>query len=378
MQCCTFQLKERAGEARRGVLKLPHGEVQTPAFMPVGTGGSVKGLTPEEVEEAGAEMLLANTYHLWVRPGHELIRELGGLHKVMKWNRPILTDSGGFQVFSFGDKARVKEEGVYFRSNIDGQWRMLTPELAVQIQEALGVDVAMALDECIEHDADRKRTLESTQRTTRWLERCLEAREQPDRTALFGIVQGGFHPDLREAHAQELSAMDLDGYAVGGLSVGETQHEMFSMLDLSVKHLPSHKARYLMGVGYPDDIVGAASRGIDMFDCVMPTRLARFGVLFTPFGRLALKHARFRDDPRPIDSDCACYTCRSFSRAYLRHLHMTKEVLAPRLLTIHNLTFYQLLMKRLRTAISDGPAAVQLLLDETRGWRNQYSDETEE
>jgi len=346
--------------------------------MPVGTGGSVKGLTPEEVEEAGADMLLANTYHLWVRPGHELIRDLGGLHKVMKWHRPILTDSGGFQVFSFGDKARVKEEGVYFRSNIDGQWRMLTPELAVEIQEALGVDVAMALDECIEHDADRRRTKESTERTTRWLKRCLEARQQPESTALFGIVQGGFHPDLREAHAQELCALDLDGYAVGGLSVGESQEEMFGMLDVSLKHLPAHKARYLMGVGYPDDIVGAAARGIDMFDCVMPTRLARFGVLFTPNGRLALKHARFRDDPRPIDSDCACYTCRSFSRAYLRHLHMTKEVLAPRLLTIHNLTFYQQLMKRLRNAITEGSVAVQELLQETRGWRDQYSEETEE
>ena len=378
MQCCSYRANDTADLARRGVLTLPHGEVETPAFMPVGTGGSVKGLTPEEVEETGAGMILANTYHLWVRPGHEVVQSLGGLHKMMGWKRPILTDSGGYQVFSFKKKAKVKEEGVKFLSNLDGQWRLLTPELAVEIQEALGVDVAMALDECIEHPADFHRTRRSTERTTRWLKRCLEARKHADRTALFGIVQGGFHAGLRKDHADLLADMDLDGYAMGGLSVGETQEEMFDMVSLSVERLPKEKVRYLMGVGYPDDIVGAAARGVDLFDCVMPTRLARFGVVFTPFGRLTLKHARFREDPRPIDPDCACYTCRSFSRAYLRHLHMTHEVLAPRLLTYHNLSFYQDLMRRLRQAISDGPQAVESLRQESTRWRRSYADGSED
>ena len=335
----------------------------------------MKGLIPEEVEEAGAEMILANTYHLWVRPGHLLVQELGGLHKMMGWQGPILTDSGGYQVFSFGDKAKVSEEGVRFRSNIDGQWRFLSPELATEIQEILGVDVAMALDECIELGADKARVAESTARTTRWLERCLAARQRADRTALFGIVQGGFDAESRLRHAQQLCEMDLDGYAIGGLSVGEDMEQMLNMVGVTTPALPEDRPRYLMGVGFPRDIVGGVIRGVDLFDCVLPTRLARFGQLFTSRGRMSLKHSRYRDDPRPIDPDCTCYTCRSFSRAYLRHLHTTNEVLAPRLLTLHNTSFYQNLMRRVREAISTGPEALDGLLKLANRWQEPYTDD---
>jgi queuine tRNA-ribosyltransferase len=385
-RCCSFELRQTAqvGDrppARRGVLRLPHGEVQTPAFMPVGTAGTVKGLTPEEVEGAGAEMILANTYHLWQRPGHERVAALGGLHRMMGWRRPILTDSGGYQVFSLGAKkdkrSRVKlsEEGVTFCSHLDGQWRSLTPELAVEIQETLGVDVAMALDECIAPGADRRAVIRSTARTTRWLGRCLAARRRPGATALFGIVQGGFFEDLRVAHAGELSAMDLDGYAIGGLSVGEEPDLTRAMVRATTPHLPSDRVRYLMGVGYPLDIVEAVLSGVDLFDCVLPTRSGRFGQLFTTRGRMAIKHSRFRDDPRPIDPDCACYTCRSFSRAYLRHLHTSNEVLAPRLLTLHNVTFYQDMMARLRAAVDEGPRALEAVRADAVRWQRPYSDE---
>ncbi len=385
-RCCSFELRQTAqvGDrppARRGVLRLPHGEVQTPAFMPVGTSGTVKVLTPEEVEGAGAEMILANTYHLWQRPGHERVAALGGLHRMMGWRRPILTDSGGYQVFSLGAKkdkrSRVKlsEEGVTFCSHLDGQWRSLTPELAVEIQETLGVDVAMALDECIAPGADRRAVIRSTARTTRWLGRCLAARRRPGATALFGIVQGGFFEDLRVAHAGELSAMDLDGYAIGGLSVGEEPDLTRAMVRATTPHLPSDRVRYLMGVGYPLDIVEAVLSGVDLFDCVLPTRSGRFGQLFTTRGRMAIKHSRFRDDPRPIDPDCACYTCRSFSRAYLRHLHTSNEVLAPRLLTLHNVTFYQDMMARLRAAVDEGPRALEAVRADAVRWQRPYSDE---
>jgi queuine tRNA-ribosyltransferase len=366
-----------AGAARTGVLRLPHGEVRTPAFMPVGTAGTVKGLTPIEVREAGADMLLANTYHLWLRPGHERVAALGGLHEMMAWDRPILTDSGGFQVFSLEEKAKVTEDGVRFRSPYGGEKRFMSPEICVGIQETLGVDVAMALDECIKWPADRRTVQASTDRTTRWLLRCLAARSQPERTALFGIVQGGFHADLRVAHARRLRELDLDGYAIGGLSVGEPQEDMLAMLDLTVPELPGDRVRYLMGVGKPDDLVEAAARGVDLFDCVLPTRSGRFGMVFTSRGLMTIKHARFRDDRRPLDPDCACYTCRAFSRAYLRHLHTTKEVLAPRLLSLHNVTFYQSLMARIRAAISAGPEALEILRDEVRSWRGAYRDDTE-
>ncbi|MDP2313018.1 MAG: tRNA guanosine(34) transglycosylase Tgt [Pseudomonadota bacterium] len=354
--------------ARRGRLHLTHGTVETPAFMPVGTAGTVKSLSPVDLQDAGAQMVLANTYHLWVRPGHEIIQRLGGLHRFMDWEGPILTDSGGYQVFSLKDMRKVSEQGVRFRSPLDGEWRMLTPEVAVEIQEALGVDVAMAFDECIEWPADRDRVIASTERTTRWLRRCLEARQKSDRTALFGIVQGGFHQDLRIAHAQELAGMDLDGYAIGGLSVGEPREELFTTVAYTAPHLPADKVRYLMGVGYPHDLVDGVLAGVDLFDCVLPTRSARFGSAFTSAGRITIKHGRYRDDPRPLDESCACYTCARFSRAYLRHLFTSNEILAPRLLTLHNVTFYQRLMGRLRAAVEEGPDALLRLRSLAVGW----------
>lgn len=357
-----------AGPARRGRLHLAHGVVDTPAFMPVGTQGTVKGLTPADLRAAGAQIVLANTYHLWVRPGHELIGRMGGLHRFMDWDGPILTDSGGYQVFSLADVRKVTEEGAKFRSPVDGQWRLLTPEVAVEIQETLGVDVAMAFDECVEWPAERDRVAAGAARTTRWLKRCLDARRAPDRTALFGIVQGGTYADLRVEHAQELATMGCDGYAVGGLSVGEPRDELFGMAALTTPHLPADKIRYLMGVGYPLDLVDGALSGIDLFDCVLPTRSARFGSAFTSVGRVTIKHARYREDEGPLDPACACYTCARFSRAYLRHLFTANELLAPRLLTLHNVTLYQGLMARIRGAIEEGEPALRRLRDEVVGW----------
>lgn len=348
----------RAGAARTGVLRTPHGPVPTPAFMPVGTAATVKGITPVELRALGVSMVLSNAWHLWVRPGHALIGALGGLHRFMNWDGPILTDSGGFQVFSLKKLRKVTEEGVRFRSPHDGAAMNLTPELAVEIQETLGVDVAMALDECIEWPAERDRVARSTERTTRWLKRCLAARRQPERTALLGIVQGGFYEDLREAHADELAEMDLDGVALGGFSVGEPQEAMLALLGRVAGRLPEDRVRYLMGVGTPHDIAEAVASGVDLFDCVLPTRTGRFGTAFTSEGRLNIRHARFREDALPLDPACTCYTCRSFSRAYLRHLFLSNEMLAPRLLSLHNLALYQSLMARLRAAIHAGPTAL--------------------
>ncbi|MCK6507019.1 tRNA guanosine(34) transglycosylase Tgt [Myxococcota bacterium] len=370
----SFQVHATAGPARTGILHTPHGAVRTPAFMPVGTYGTVKGMTPVELRELGADMLLANAYHLWVRPGHREIEALGGLHGFMGWDGPILTDSGGYQVFSLRDVSKVTEEGVRFRAPLDGQYRKLTPEVCVEVQEALGVDLAMAFDECIEYPADRDRVARSTARTTRWLRRCLAHRRHPERTALLGIVQGGFHEDLRGAHAQELSELDLDAYAIGGLSVGEPTEQLLAMVGFTAPRLPPHKVRYLMGVGYPLDIVEAVSRGVDLFDCVLPTRSGRFGQVFTSQGRMNIKHNRLRDDRRPVDPACACYTCRSFSRAYLRHLFLSNEILAPRLLTLHNLTFYQSLMARLRAAIAQGPQELRAVRDQAERWMARHED----
>ncbi len=348
-----------AGAARTGLLSTSHGVIPTPAFMPVGTAGTVKGITPLELLQVGASVVLSNAFHLWVRPGHELIGRLGGLHRFMNWDGPILTDSGGFQVFSLESLRKVKEEGVKFRSPHDGAHLHLTPELSVEIQETLGVDIAMAFDECIEWPADRDRVARSTERTTRWLKRCLAARKQPERTALLGIVQGGFYEDLRAAHADELVSLDLDGIALGGFSVGEPQDAMLALVEHVTARLPEGKVRYLMGVGTPHDIAENVARGVDLFDCVLPTRTGRFGTLYTSEGRLNIRHARFREDDRPVDPGCACYTCQSFGRAYLRHLFLSNEILAPRLLSLHNLAFYQSLMARLRAAVHAGPAAVQ-------------------
>ncbi len=364
-----------AVHARVGRLHLTHGVIDTPAFMPVGTAGTVKSLTPVDLKTAGAQIVLANTYHLWVRPGHGIIQKLGGLHRFMDWDGPILTDSGGYQAFSLKEMRTVSEAGVRFRSPIDGEWRLLTPEVAVEVQEALGVDVAMALDECIEWPADRARVVASTERTTRWLERCLAARRSADTTALFGIVQGGFHADLRVAHAQQLAAMNLDGYAVGGLSVGEPREALFETVRSTTPQLPVDRVRYLMGVGYPHDLVDGVLAGIDLFDCVLPTRSARFGSAFTSGGRVTIKHARYRDDPRPLDESCPCYTCARFSRAYLRHLFTSNEILAPRLLTLHNVTFYQRLLTRIRGAVREGPDALLKLRDEAVRWMRPLADD---
>ncbi len=368
MSAARYTLLAQTDAARRGTLTLPHGTVQTPAFMPVGTQGTVKALTPVDLQDARVQMVLANTYHLWVRPGHERIRALGGLHRMMAWDGPILTDSGGYQVFSLKEFRKISEEGVRFRSHLDGQWRNLTPEVAVEVQEAFGVDVAMAFDECIEWPAEREHVATSTARTTRWLKRCIAARRAPEATALFGIVQGGMYEDLRIAHAQEISELDLDGYAVGGLSVGEPREELFAMARVGAAHLPAHKIRYLMGVGYPIDLVDGVLAGIDLFDCVIPTRSARFGVAFTSRGKVTIKHARYRDDPGPLDPECSCYACARFSRAYLRHCFTANEILAPRLLSLHNITFYQSLMARLRAAIDEGPEALARLRGEAGRW----------
>lgn len=363
----TLEARDPSG-ARAGRLQLGRATIRTPVFMPVGTQGAIRTVSPLHLRDTGAQIVLANTYHLWVRPGHERIRALGGLHRFMDWDRPILTDSGGFQVYSLKEFRKVSEEGVKFRSTLDGQWRLLTPEVAIDVQEAFGVDVAMAFDECIEWPADRDRVAFSTARTTRWLRRCLDARRAADTTAVFGIVQGGTHDDLRAAHAEELAAMDLDGYAVGGLSVGEPRDQLLAMAALAASRLPRDKIRYLMGVGYPVDLVDGVLAGIDLFDCVIPTRSARFGVAFTSTGKVTIKHARHRDDPRPLDPECPCYACRRVGRAYLRHLYTCNEILAPRLLTLHNVTFYQRLMGRIRDAIEQGPEALAALRAAAEGW----------
>jgi len=313
----------------------------------------------------GTPMVLANTYHLWVRPGHKRVERLGGLHRFMAWDGPILTDSGGYQVFSLRKRTKVTEEGVKFCSPEDGQWRMLTPEVSIEVQEALGVDVAMAFDECLEWPATLERSVASTQRTTRWLHRLLAARRKPEATAVFGIVQGGVYEQLRTEHAQELAALDLDGYAVGGLAVGEDKDIMLEMVSVSTAQLPADRTRYLMGVGYPHDMVEAVMRGIDQFDCVLPTRAGRHGTAFTSVGRLNLKNAGYVEQADPLDPDCPCHTCATYSRAYLRHLVKTEELLGKRLLTLHNLMYYQRLMTRLRDAIiASDPQQVLALREE--------------
>ncbi len=339
--------------ARRGRLLTAHGPVETPAFMPVGTLASVKALTPDEVKATGAGMILGNTYHLYLRPGHDVIRDLGGLHAFMNWDGPILTDSGGFQVFSLAGFRKLSEEGVTFQSHLDGSRHLLTPERVVGIQEALGSDVMMVLDECPPHPCDRRYLAESLARTNRWAERSLAARTRPE-LALFGILQGGTDPDLRRRAAEDLAELPFDGYAVGGLSVGEGQDAMLRTLDATTPHMPDDRPRYLMGVGTPLDLVEAVERGVDLFDCVLPTRTARNGLLFTSQGRVAIKHARFERDPRPLDEACGCITCQSYSRAYLRHLYRSRELLASRLNTLHNLYYYQTLMRRIRAAIEAG------------------------
>lgn len=339
--------------ARRGTLHTRRGKIETPAFMPVGTQGTVKGMLPEQLKEIGAQIILGNTYHLYLRPGHERLARLGGLHRFMNWDRPILTDSGGFQVFSLGALRKIDEEGVRFQSHIDGSAHILTPELSIGIQEALGSDIMMVFDECIPHPATRAYVAESTARSSRWAARCKAARTDQS-AALFGIVQGGMEEDLRQKSVEDLLEIGFDGYALGGLSVGESAEVMYQVMEWSLPLLPQDRPRYVMGVGTPENLVEAVSRGADMFDCVMPTRNARNGVLFTSFGKLSIKQARFVEDEMPIDSDCSCYVCRNYSRAYLRHLYQSNEILASVLNTTHNLYYYLHLMQDMRDAITAG------------------------
>jgi len=336
--------------ARRGRLHTPHGAIETPVFMPVGTAGSVKAVGPDDLERLGAQIILGNTYHLMLRPGAGLVGELGGLHRFISWDRPMLTDSGGFQVFSLSEKRRITEEGAAFQSHLDGSHHLLTPERSIEIQETLGADIVMAFDECPPALSDRAYFEASLARTTRWLRRCVKAWSR-ERSSLFGIVQGGLDPELRRRHAEEVCAEDLPGYALGGYSVGEEPEAMHEGVALSAPLLPKDRPRYLMGVGTPLDLVTCTGLGIDMFDCVMPTRCARTGLLFTSRGKVVIKNAVHARDPGPADPECGCYTCRTFSRAYLRHLFMAKEILAMRLNTLHNLHFFLDLMRRAREAI---------------------------
>jgi queuine tRNA-ribosyltransferase len=347
-----FTLLATSGRARRGRLLLTHGPVDTPVFMPVGTYGTVKAMTPRELDELGAQIVLGNTYHLWLRPGVEVIGAHGGLHRFMGWQRPILTDSGGFQVWSLGALRRVREEGVTFASPVNGDKMLLTPEISMRVQRALDSDVVMVFDECTGHPATRDETAASMELSLRWARRCrTEFDAQENANSLFGIVQGGMHEDLRDASLAGLEAIGFDGYAIGGLSVGESKEDMLRVLDHTAPRLPSARPRYLMGVGTPEDIVAGVTAGIDMFDCVLPTRNARNGHLFTRFGDIRIRNAAHRSDTRPLDETCECHTCRNFSRAYLHHLQRVNEILGARLNTIHNLHYYFALTAGLRAAI---------------------------
>jgi queuine tRNA-ribosyltransferase len=349
-----FTVTATDGKARTGVMRTPRGEVRTPAFMPVGTAGTVKAMLPESVRATGADILLGNTYHLMLRPTAERISRLGGLHAFMNWERPILTDSGGFQVMSLAELRKLTEEGVTFRSHIDGSKHMLSPERSMEIQRLLGSDIVMCFDECPALPADRARIEQSMRLSMRWAARSRAAFGERPGHALFGIQQGGLERDLREESAEKLKEIGFEGYAVGGLAVGEGQAAMFGVLDYAPGMLPTEKPRYLMGVGKPDDIVGAVARGIDMMDCVLPSRSGRTGQAFTRFGVVNIKNARHQDDPRPLDEGCSCPACRSYSRAYLHHVFRSGEIIASMLLTWHNLHYYQELMQEMREAIAEG------------------------
>ena len=344
-----FQLLHTDGAARRGVISTDHGDIQTPFFMPVGTLGSVKSLTTDQLRKLDPEIILANTYHLMLRPGIDLMEKLGGIHKFMGWDRAVLTDSGGFQLFSLAAIRKIREEGVEFRSHIDGSPYFLSPESSVEIQTRMGVDIAMAFDECPAYGISHAEVEKSMLLTHRWAKRSLAARTT---SALFGIVQGGVHLDLRKRSVEEIGVMDFDGVAIGGVSVGEPKEEMFEVVDFTAPLLPADKPRYLMGVGTPEDLVNGVAAGIDMFDCVMPTRNARNGTLFTSAGKVSIKNAKFAADDGPLDPDCSCVTCTTVSRAYLRHLYMNDEIAAMVYNTIHNLSFYLDLMRAIRQAIA--------------------------
>ena len=358
----SFTLHSTDGAARRGEFHTPHGVVQTPAFMPVGTQGTVKAAVHRDLEDAGAEIILGNTYHLFLRPGDELISRRGGLHRFIGWDRPILTDSGGFQIFSLAERRVIREEGAEFQSHLDGSRHLLTPERAVDIQARLGSDIAMVLDECLSYPATRDQAAASMQRSVRWAQRCRhrfadlpaasDVQVSNPGQAQFGIVQGGVFQDLRDESADATAAIGFEGYAIGGLSVGEPGDVMYSVTERTARRLPPERPRYLMGAGTPEDLVESVARGIDMFDCVMPTRNARNGQLFTSEGRINIRNARYAEDDGPVDPACGCYTCRRHSRAYLRHLHLSGEMSAGALNTLHNLTFYLDTMRRIREAIT--------------------------
>lgn len=355
MAAVTYELikTDSRSKARRGRVTTPHGTIETPVFMPVGTAATVKAMRPEEVKEMGAEIILSNTYHLYLRPGHGIVKEAGGLHKFMNWDKPILTDSGGFQVFSLGDLRKITEEGVQFRSHIDGSKHMLSPEKSMEVQNALGSDIIMAFDECAPYPADRSYVKHSLERTTRWLKRCKDYHKNTEQQSLFGIMQGGMYEDLRKESAEQIVDLGLPGYAIGGLSVGEPKELMLEVLDYCVDYLPVEKARYLMGVGTPDYLFEGVQRGVDMFDCVLPTRIARHGMAMTAHGKVNIKNAKHERDFTPLDSKCDCYTCRNYSRAYLRHLFKANEIFSSMLLSNHNLHFLVNMMKNIRKSIEE-------------------------
>lgn len=352
----TYSLEGQDGKARFGRIQTPHGEIETPVFMPVGTQATVKAMTKEELDEIGTQIILGNTYHLFLRPGDDLIDRLGGLHSFMNWKKPILTDSGGFQVFSLGALRKIKEEGVHFRSHIDGSKRFISPEKSIEIQNHLGSDIAMLFDECPPGLSSREYLIPSIERTTRWAKRCVAAHQKPETQGLFAIVQGGVYEDLRQKSLEELLEMDehFSGYAIGGLAVGEPREDMYRILDYIVEKCPENKPRYLMGVGEPLDMLEAVESGIDMMDCVQPTRIARHGTVFTKQGRLVVKNAEYAEDTRPLDEECHCYVCQNYSRAYIRHLLKVDEILGARLTSYHNLYFLVQLMKDTRRAIQEG------------------------
>ena len=347
-----FNIIKKDGDARAGLLETDRGMIHTPAFMPVGTVGTVKAMSPEELKEIGAEIILGNTYHLYLRPGNGIISSLGGLHKFMNWDRPILTDSGGFQVFSLAALRKIEEDGVHFRSHLDGSMHFLGPKEAMEIQASLGSDIAMVLDDCTPYSSTYEYATESLFRTIRWAQRCKELRREGQ--ALFGIVQGSLYEDLREKSVEELVDIGFDGYAAGGLSVGEPKEDMHRMINFTAPLLPAVKPRYLMGIGDLGDVMKAVYAGFDMFDCVMPTRNARNGTLFTSRGKVSIKREEFKADPGPLDPDCGCYTCRNYSRGYLRHMFLSKEILSMRLNTIHNLYFYLNFFRDMRKSITEG------------------------
>ena len=352
----TYELLHECKQtgARRGVVHTPHGDIQTPIFMPVGTQATVKSLTPEDLEEEiKAQIILSNTYHLYLRPGHKIVEEAGGLHKFMKWNKPILTDCGGFQVFSLSDLRKITEDGVEFKSHLDGSKHMFTPEKVMEIENSLGADIIMSFDECCPYPSTHEYAEKSMERTTRWAKRCISAHARPEDQALFGIIQGGFYKDLREKSAKDLIELDLPGYAIGGISVGEPKEEFLEILKHTTPLMPKDKPRYLMGVGSPDYLIEAAIAGIDMCDCVLPTRIARNGTAMTWNGKVVVRNATYERDWRPLDEECDCYTCKNYTRAYLRHLVKANEILGVRLLSIHNLRFLTKLMERVRIEIEN-------------------------